>query len=130
MLYCSIFQQLFKFIPRYRFDKKGGRDLRQPLPQAFFRMAAVSDLPLYAHGGHFRTVFQAGGKISETAVQFFGLLRGKFAPFGGQPGSFPYRRLVARQRGKRCEQGGLQGLDNDMKMTFEGKSHWACLKSR
>ena len=22
MYYCSIFQQLFKFIPRYRFDKK------------------------------------------------------------------------------------------------------------
>ena len=51
--------------------------------------------------GHLRTVFQPGGKIGETAVQFFGLLRVQFAPFGGQPGSFPYCRLVARQRGKR-----------------------------
>ena len=51
-------------------------------------------------------------------------------PFGGQPGSFPYSRLAARQRGKRRKQGGLQGLDNDMKMTFERKSHWTCFKSR
>ena len=53
--------------------------------------------------GYFRAVRQPGGKIGETAVQFCGLLRGEFAPFGGQPGSFPYRRLVARQRGKRRE---------------------------
>ena len=39
--------------------------------------------------GHFRMVRQTGGKFGETAVQFFGLLRGKFAPFGGLPGSFP-----------------------------------------
>ena len=39
-------------------------------------------------------------------------------------------RLATRQRGKGREQGGLQGLDNDMKMVFEEKSHWACLKSR
>ena len=51
--------------------------------------------------GHFRPVFQPGGKIGETAVQFCGILRVQFAPFGGLPGSFPYRRLVARQRGKR-----------------------------
>ena len=53
--------------------------------------------------GHFRTVFQPGGKIDETAVQLCGLLRVQFAPFGGLPGSFPYCRLVARQRGKRRE---------------------------
>ena len=32
--------------------------------------------------GHFRMVRQTGGKIGETAVQFFGLLRVQFAPFG------------------------------------------------
>ena len=47
-----------------------------------------------------------GDERGKSAVQIFGLLRGEFAPFGGQPGSFPYRRLVARQRGKWREQRG------------------------
>lgn len=49
--------------------------------------------------GHFRMVRQTGGKIGETAVQFFGLLRVQFASFGGLPGSFPYRRLGSRNQG-------------------------------
>ena len=39
--------------------------------------------------GYFRAVRQPGGKIGETAVQFCGLLRVQFAPFGGQLGSSP-----------------------------------------
>ena len=33
-----------------------------------------------------------GDERGKSAVQFFGLLRGEFAPFGGQPGSFPSRQ--------------------------------------
>ena len=39
--------------------------------------------------GYLRAVRQPGGKFGETAVQFCGLLRVQFAPFGGQPGCFP-----------------------------------------
>ena len=39
----------------------------------------------------------------KAVVPFFALLRVQFAPFGGQPVRFPYRRLAARQRGKRRE---------------------------
>ena len=53
--------------------------------------------------GRLRTVRQTGDERGEAAVQFFGLLRVQFAPFDCQPGSFPYCRLVARQRGKRRE---------------------------
>ena len=35
-------------------------------------------------------------------------------PFGGQPGRFPYSRLVARQCGKRRKLRGLQGSDKDI----------------
>ena len=51
--------------------------------------------------GRLRAIRQIGDERGKTAVQFFGLLRVQFAPFGGQPGGFPYRRFVARQRGKR-----------------------------
>ena len=53
--------------------------------------------------GRLRAIRQIGDERGKTAVQFFGLLRVQFAPFGGQPGGFPYRRFVARQRGKRRE---------------------------
>ncbi len=53
--------------------------------------------------GHFWAFRQTGDERGKTAVQFCGLLRVQFAPFGGLPGSFPYCRLVARQRCKRRE---------------------------
>ena len=42
MYYCSIVRQLFKFIPRYRFEKTVEKGFRRPLLQEFFRMAAVA----------------------------------------------------------------------------------------
>ena len=35
MYYCSIFQQLFKFIPRYRFDKKAEETSDRDMPIDF-----------------------------------------------------------------------------------------------
>lgn len=42
-------------------------------------------------------------QIRKNVIFFFDLLRVQFASFGGQPGSFPYSRLAARQCGKRRE---------------------------
>ena len=74
-----------------------------PVRDSDIRAAGFPVIGNEVFDGHFRTVFQPDGKIGKTAVQFFGLLRVQFAPFGGQPGSFPYRRFVARQCGKRRE---------------------------
>ncbi|MBR1999368.1 MAG: DUF4372 domain-containing protein [Lentisphaeria bacterium] len=46
MLYYSIFQQLFKFIPRYRFDKKAEETSGNRCCKHFFRVAAVLVRPL------------------------------------------------------------------------------------
>ncbi len=100
---------------KYNGDNIFHRNLRPVHDQCHFRNGNVPHPTGHGHirptglpvirdkvfDGHFRTVFQPGGKIGETAVQFCGLLRVQFAPFSGLPGSFPYCRLVARQRGKR-----------------------------
>ena len=39
--------------------------------------------------GRLRAIRQIGDERGKTAVQFFGLLRVQFAPFGGQPGGSP-----------------------------------------
>ena len=75
------------------------RDGNVPYPAGHGHIRAAS-LPVIGNevfDGHFRTLRQPGGKFGETAVQFFGLLRVQFAPFGGQPGSSPYCRI--RQSG-------------------------------
>ena len=59
--------------------------------------------------GHFRTVFLPGDERGKAAVQFFGLLRGQFAPFGGQPGSTAKatNQPIKKTRSKVFVQGAL-----------------------
>ena len=76
-------------------------DVPHPARDSHIRAASLPVIGNEVFDGCLRAVRQTGDERGKAAVQFFGLLRVQFAPFGGLPGSFPYRRLVTRQRGKR-----------------------------
>ena len=78
-------------------------EVPHPTRDGYIRATGLPFIGNEVFDGRLRAVRQMGDERGEAAVQFFGFLRVQFAPFGGQPGSFPYRRLVARQRGKRRE---------------------------
>ena len=117
-LFCGLMPELLaKYISVYRNDiiqwddrsilhdqspLRNG-DVPHPASDGHVRATGLPVVRDEIFDGHFRAVRQMGDERGKAAVQFFGLLHVQFAFPDCQPGSFPYRRLVARQRRKRRE---------------------------
>ena len=63
-------------------------DVPHPACHGHIRAASLPLVRDKVFDGRLRMLRQTGDERGETAVQFFGLLRVQFAPFGGQPGCF------------------------------------------